>query len=314
MSATSDTPKRERPLRIAVTLPYERGFTRFSIRVENVAPGARLSIGVNNGDGTWSLAPDQLTDLRYLPADNDVAMRLLMVRVIGFKADAAETITAFSVLVAAADTADTADDDQGEETPALAPVASGMATGRRGDAEALIAARLVAARRQWRADAARACKASEARVTATVERELSAARARLQTAQALLVAAAVQRSERAMHQQLQDIRARFDDELNRRLAEAEDRWRTADATRLERARRQWEADREPSPPTDTEVIRGVVPRRQAWRGGALAAIAITAAVILLLLIAGGGDNRTPFAAPAAGVVGWSTIGLGTRSR
>src|SRR5271154_579823 len=54
------------PLDLAPLLtPYKR-HGRLSPRVERVPQLARLSGGRNNGDGTWSLASDELESLSYL--------------------------------------------------------------------------------------------------------------------------------------------------------------------------------------------------------------------------------------------------------
>jgi len=51
------------PLDLASLLvPYKRQ-GRLSLRVERVPQRAKLSAGRNNGDGTWSLASDELEDL-----------------------------------------------------------------------------------------------------------------------------------------------------------------------------------------------------------------------------------------------------------
>src|ERR1051326_6167972 len=55
------------PLNLAsLVAPYRRN-RGLSIRVERLAHGARLSQGRNNGDRSWSLAPDELDGLEYLP-------------------------------------------------------------------------------------------------------------------------------------------------------------------------------------------------------------------------------------------------------
>jgi Bacterial SH3 domain len=79
------------PLKLApLLLPYKkRG--RLFLRVERLPPQVRLSGGRNNGDGTWSLASDELEDLNYLiPADMHEA-HVLAVRV--FSMDSGGAIT-----------------------------------------------------------------------------------------------------------------------------------------------------------------------------------------------------------------------------
>src|ERR1700690_2522820 len=54
------------PLSLAPLLTPYRRHGRLSLRVERVPQLARLSGGRNNGDGTWSLASDELEGLNYL--------------------------------------------------------------------------------------------------------------------------------------------------------------------------------------------------------------------------------------------------------
>lgn len=61
--------------------PYKkRG--RLSFRIERLPPLARLSAGRNNGDRSWSLAYDELEDLRYLIPESMDEPHVLAVRVI----------------------------------------------------------------------------------------------------------------------------------------------------------------------------------------------------------------------------------------
>lgn len=61
--------------------PYKkRG--RLSFRIERLPPLARLSAGRNNGDHSWSLAYDELEDLRYLIPESMDEPHVLAVRVI----------------------------------------------------------------------------------------------------------------------------------------------------------------------------------------------------------------------------------------
>ena len=52
--------------------PYRRQ-GRFTLRIENLPQGARLTAGRNNGDRTWSLALDELDGLSYFPPAEEVA-------------------------------------------------------------------------------------------------------------------------------------------------------------------------------------------------------------------------------------------------
>src|SRR5262249_41639793 len=48
-----------------VIAPYKR-HGRLSLRIEGMAPLSRFSAGRNNGNGSWSLATDELEDLVYI--------------------------------------------------------------------------------------------------------------------------------------------------------------------------------------------------------------------------------------------------------
>ena len=59
------------PLDISAGLTDTDGSESLAITVAGVPDGATLSNGVDNGDGTWSLSPDDLTNLRLTPAADD---------------------------------------------------------------------------------------------------------------------------------------------------------------------------------------------------------------------------------------------------
>jgi hypothetical protein len=65
--------------------PYGRD-RRVSLRVERMPSRSRLSRGRNNGDGSWSLTRDELSDLFYFPPRGSNEIPTLVVRVIGLDA------------------------------------------------------------------------------------------------------------------------------------------------------------------------------------------------------------------------------------
>jgi hypothetical protein len=80
-------PNRAIPLELAPLLKPYRKHGKLSLRVERVQQLARLSRGRNNGDGSWSLATDELDDLEYLsPEGSD---HTLSIRIIGVDQDLA---------------------------------------------------------------------------------------------------------------------------------------------------------------------------------------------------------------------------------
>ncbi len=80
--------------------PYEehRGL---SVRVERLAHGARLSKGRNNGDRSWSLAPDDLDDLEYLPPAGAYEAHKLAIRLISLEGSSGATLALIDFPIAA---------------------------------------------------------------------------------------------------------------------------------------------------------------------------------------------------------------------
>jgi Bacterial SH3 domain len=79
------------PLDIKSAIAPYRGRRRLSMRIEGIPQSARLSAGTNNGDGTWSLALDEIEDLSYLPSEGS-GNRALRLRVISKEDDVASTV------------------------------------------------------------------------------------------------------------------------------------------------------------------------------------------------------------------------------
>ena len=81
------------PLDIAPLLsPYlQQG--KLSIRIERLPPRSRLSKGRNNGDATFSLKPNELNDVFFLPAeDADGSAITLAIRIVKLDGDYATTL------------------------------------------------------------------------------------------------------------------------------------------------------------------------------------------------------------------------------
>ncbi|MBL8833032.1 MAG: hypothetical protein JNL71_11635, partial [Rhodospirillales bacterium] len=58
------------PLNISAALGDADGSETLSITISGVPSGAHLTAGVDNGDGTWTLAPGDLAGLAFVPAAN----------------------------------------------------------------------------------------------------------------------------------------------------------------------------------------------------------------------------------------------------
>jgi|GEM_PF-5638691 len=71
--------------------PYRRR-GRFTLRIENLPQGARLTAGRNNGDRTWSLALDELDELFYVPPESLADDHVLALRLIAREEGNASTL------------------------------------------------------------------------------------------------------------------------------------------------------------------------------------------------------------------------------
>ncbi len=81
------------PLDLEPLLAPHLHHARLSIRVERLPPRARLSKGHNNGDCTFSLKPEELDDLYYVPPDGtDNPHADLAVRIVKLDDDYATTL------------------------------------------------------------------------------------------------------------------------------------------------------------------------------------------------------------------------------
>src|SRR6185295_19152130 len=71
------------PLELAPMLSPFKKHGRLSIRLDRLPVFARLSAGRNNGDNSWSLAPDELDDRTYLLPEGSDGPHTLVIRIIG---------------------------------------------------------------------------------------------------------------------------------------------------------------------------------------------------------------------------------------
>lgn len=85
------------PIKIVPRLPKQHNFNKFTIKIEGLISGARISKGQIAGDHEWSLTLDQLDDLYYLPPGPDFPSHAVQVRLIGFEDDFASTIGSFEL-------------------------------------------------------------------------------------------------------------------------------------------------------------------------------------------------------------------------
>ncbi|HKD48944.1 MAG TPA: SH3 domain-containing protein [Rhizomicrobium sp.] len=91
-SLVASTPARPIALDLAsLVSPYRRR-GRFTLRIENLPQGARLTAGRNNGDRTWSLALDELDELFYSPPEGFNDDHVLVLRLIAKEEGNASTL------------------------------------------------------------------------------------------------------------------------------------------------------------------------------------------------------------------------------
>lgn len=93
------------PLDLAPALLPYREHESLSIKIERLPHRARLSKGRNNGDHSWSLSPDDLDGLLYLPPDGLDSAHTLIVRIISLDSDSASTLVQFDVPISPGESA-----------------------------------------------------------------------------------------------------------------------------------------------------------------------------------------------------------------
>jgi hypothetical protein len=90
--ATSSSSARAVALDLASLITPYRRHGRFTLRIENLPQGARLTAGRNNGDRTWSLALDELDELFYVPPESLADDHVLALRLIAREEGNASTL------------------------------------------------------------------------------------------------------------------------------------------------------------------------------------------------------------------------------
>jgi hypothetical protein len=90
--AASSSSSRAVALDLASLIAPYRRHARFTLRIENLPQGARLTAGRNNGDRTWSLALDELDELFYVSPESVVDHHVLALRLIAREEGNASTV------------------------------------------------------------------------------------------------------------------------------------------------------------------------------------------------------------------------------
>jgi hypothetical protein len=245
------------PLRLAPLLQPYRKEGRLSLRVERMQQLARLSRGRNNGDGSWSLATDELDDLEYLSPEGMGDAQSLSIRIIGLDQDGT-TLAILEVPISSggkqpsaaqggAATAVAREQDaliqrQRDELKSLkaalaereAELANMRRTAERAETELSrdkLAAELTAARESWNLEREQQLAEAVARETAALER----AQASWQAERTALIA----KGETRADEKLADAQERQRREANDSLVRAEAAWKAAEAKRLSNAETAW---------------------------------------------------------------------------
>src|SRR5579863_182683 len=87
------------PLDLAPLLSPYRQYKNLSLRIERLPDRARLTKGRNNADHTWSLTPDELDDLVYLPPAGLVKAHTIAIRIINLDGEYGATLATLDLPV-----------------------------------------------------------------------------------------------------------------------------------------------------------------------------------------------------------------------
>lgn len=231
--------------------PYkrQRGIT---LRVENLAHGARLSEGRNNGDQSWSLAPDELDGLEYLPPTEFYEAHTLSVRIISVEGGDGETMSVEEVPIAA----HTPDGSESAPSRGSGALAAELQRVR----DELVKAKTSLVARETELAAAKRASESAERSRQALKDEFSAAedswnrelREQLERAAAEAQAniekiraeweaeqKTTRQSKTLAQQSLDEARKRWQQESQAALSKAQVEWKVAETARLSAAEAGW---------------------------------------------------------------------------
>ena len=232
------------PLVLEPVLAPFRKHRKLNLRVERVPQLARLSSGRNNGDGSWTLAPDDLEDLVLQAPENLDRAQTLTVRIMTFEGGDVATLKVMDFPVFGAQPANASSQDADETVAAPAPDMAGLAQLAQIQLELAQMQRLLASRdaeladTRQQADGARtellkaeaALTAARAVSQAEIDKHLSASSSQAAQADALQAQAEMRLGEE---------RDRLQREGRAALLKAEAAWKAEEAARLAAAEAQW---------------------------------------------------------------------------
>ncbi|MFL6688791.1 MAG: SH3 domain-containing protein [Alphaproteobacteria bacterium] len=241
---------------LAVVAPYKR-HRGISIRLERLAHGARLSQGRNNGDRSWSLAPDELDGLEYVPPTDDYDAHTLAVRIISLDGGDGETLAVIDLPIAgkngnpyigaaAPDGALSAElqqlrDELVKTKSSLAARETELATARRQAEDAehsrqALKAEFGTAEEAWDRELREQLSAAAAEANANLERT----RAAWETENA----SRETRSAATAQRTVGDARKRWQQEAQAALVKAQAEWKVAEVARIAAAEATWRTQSE----------------------------------------------------------------------
>lgn len=232
------------PLALEAVLAPFRKHRKLNLRVERMPQLARLSSGRNNGDGSWTLAPDDLEGLTLQAPENLDRAQTLTVRIMTFEGGDVATLKVLDYPVFGAEEAGATPDEPDDEDAACAPDMAGLAQLAQIQLELAQMQRLLAARDAELADtrqqidgarnelvrAEAALTASRAASQAEIEKQASASSS--QAAEADAIAASAEK-------RIQEERDRLQRESRAALMKAETAWKAEEAARVAAAEAQW---------------------------------------------------------------------------
>jgi chromosome segregation ATPase len=241
---------------LAVVAPYKR-HRGISIRLERLAHGARLSQGRNNGDRSWSLAPDELDGLEYVPPTDDYDAHTLAVRIISLDGGDGETLAVIDLPIAgkngnpyigaaASDGALSTElqqlrDELVKTKSSLAARETELATARRQTEDAehsrqALKSEFGTAEEAWARELREQLSAAAAEANANLER----ARAAWETE----TASRQTRSTASAQRSVEDARKRWQQEAQAALVKAQAEWKVAEVARIAAAEAAWRTQSE----------------------------------------------------------------------
>lgn len=256
------------PLDLAALLvPYKR-HGRLTVRVERMPQRAKLSAGRNNGDGSWSLASDELEDLNYLVPSSLCGGHELSVRIVSFDNATAHTLKVIPLAIPSWDNdadgalaenvvrtlAQTHDPILHNELSTMQSLFavrdSDLAELRAAlkQANAQKEAELAAARASWEAqltqrlaDAAALAKAEKERERLSWQMEQQGQAAHTEALIRERVAQEVGRAKAEADRQLEAERRHWQAQAEQRVAEEHSRLKVQTDQQLEAERKHWQA-------------------------------------------------------------------------